>query len=85
MKFDFRPHVPTKEDIEGLRSPEAMTLLQKRIGNLFSSWRALYEAPFEDITTNAAAHRLVEEDQLCGKIILDPTLGKLDNPAHLLM
>ncbi len=23
----------------------------------------------------AAAHRLVEEQQLCGKIILDPTLG----------
>lgn len=52
MKFNFRPFVPTYEDIKRSRSPEAMALMQKRIGDLFSSWRALYEAPFKGITTN---------------------------------
>jgi hypothetical protein len=52
MKFNFRPYVPTPEDIERSRSPEAMALMQKRIGALFSSWRPLYEAPFRGITTD---------------------------------
>jgi hypothetical protein len=51
MKFNFRPYVPTKEDIERARSPEAVAAIQKRIGDLFSSWRALYEAPYKGITS----------------------------------
>lgn len=52
MKFNFRPFVPTDEDIERSRSPEAQAALQKRVGDLFSSWRALYEAPFKGITAD---------------------------------
>jgi Protein of unknown function (DUF3500) len=52
MKFNFRPFVPTDEDIERSRSPEALAALQKRVGDLFSSWRALYQAPFRGITTD---------------------------------
>jgi hypothetical protein len=52
MKFNFRPFVPTQEDLERSRSPEAMALVQKRIGDLFSSWRSLYQAPFRGITTD---------------------------------
>jgi Protein of unknown function (DUF3500) len=52
MKFNFRPFVPTDVDIERLRSPEAQAALHKRVADLFSSWRALYEAPFKGITTN---------------------------------
>ena len=52
MKFNFRPFVPTQEDLERSRSPEAMALVQKRIGDLFSAWRSLYQAPFRGITTD---------------------------------
>jgi Protein of unknown function (DUF3500) len=51
MKFNFRPYFPTEEDIERSRSPEAVAAIQKRIGDLFSSWRTLYEAPYKGITT----------------------------------
>jgi len=52
MKSDFRPYVPSKEELEKSRSPEAMALLQKRVGDLFSSWKSLYETPFKGITTD---------------------------------
>ena len=42
MKFNFRPYVPTREDIEKSSLPEAMPLLLKRVGALFSWRRALH-------------------------------------------
>ena len=58
MKFNFRPYVPTQEDIERSRSPEAVAAIQKRLGDMFSSWRALYEDPFKGITTDG---KIVED------------------------
>jgi hypothetical protein len=52
MKFNFRPYVPTQEEIEKSRSPESIALMHKRVGELFSSWRPLYQTPFTGITTD---------------------------------